>query len=111
MVNHQTEHSPQKRRSIFNRLFNLPEDSLMKWSPFVLFLSVLGLLYIYNSHLTEKRIRKINTMETEIEKKRWEYITIKSELMNKSKLSEMEKLVSQELNKSSHPPIKINSKE
>ena len=108
MKNKPTEQSKTKRLSIFNRLFNLPEDRLLKWLPFVLFLSFLGLIYIYNSHLAEKRIRQINTMETEIEKKRWEYVTIKSELMNKSKLSEMELLVSDDLEKSPHPPIKIN---
>ena len=109
MKNKPTEPSKTKRPSIFNRLFNLPEDQLLKWLPFVLFLSIIGLIYIYNSHLAEKRIRQINTMETEIEKKRWEYVTIKSELMNKSKLSEMELLVSDDLEKSPHPPVKIST--
>ena len=107
MKNETSQPIKTKRPSILNRLFNLPEDRLVQWLPFVLFLSILALVYIYNSHLAEKRIRQINTTEIEIEKKRWEYVTIKSELMNKSKLSEMENLVSDELEKSPHPPIKI----
>jgi hypothetical protein len=61
--------------------------------PFILFLSGLALIYIANSHLAEKKIRRINKLGREIKELKWEYLNVKSELMFRSKMSEVSKAV------------------
>lgn len=79
--------------------------------PFLLFLAVLALVYIANSHLAEKKVRRINKLSKEIKELKWEYLSVKSELMFRSKLSEVSKAVEplglQELNA---PPQRIEVK-
>jgi hypothetical protein len=76
--------------------------------PFILFLAGLALIYIANSHLAEKKIRRINQLGREIKELKWEYLNVKSELMFRSKMSEVSKAVAptglKELNS---PPQKI----
>lgn len=61
--------------------------------PFFLFLTVLAVLYIYNGHYTDKLILKINTTEKEIKELEYEYKTIKSDVIFRSKASELIKAV------------------
>ncbi|PSL33135.1 FtsL-like putative cell division protein [Chitinophaga ginsengisoli] len=61
--------------------------------PFIGFLSLLALIYIANSHLAEKKIRRINKLGKEIKELKWEYLNVKSELMFRSKMSEVGKAV------------------
>jgi hypothetical protein len=61
--------------------------------PFILFLSLLALIYIANSHMAEKKIRRINQLGREIKELKWEYLNVKSELMFRSKMSEVSKAV------------------
>ncbi len=61
--------------------------------PFFLFLSVLAVLYIYNGHHADKLIRKISTSEKNIKELEYEFKTIKSEVIYRSKASEMIKAV------------------
>ena len=79
--------------------------------PFILFLAVLALIYIANSHLAEKKVRRINKLGREIKELKWEYLNVKSELMFRSKMSEVSKAVEplglKELNS---PPQKIELK-
>jgi hypothetical protein len=76
--------------------------------PFILFLSALALLYIANSHLAEKKIRRINKLGREIKELKWEYINVKSELMFRSKMSEVSKSVEPlGLKQLNAPPQKI----
>ncbi len=76
--------------------------------PFILFLSAMALLYIANSHLAEKKIRRINKLGREIKELKWEYINVKSELMFRSKMSEVRKSVEPlGLNQLNAPPQKI----
>nr|WP_307735049.1 FtsL-like putative cell division protein [Chitinophaga nivalis] len=80
--------------------------------PFIGFLSVLALIYIANSHLAEKKIRRINKLGKEIKELKWEYINVKSELMFRSKMSEVSKSVEPlGLKQLSSPPQKIILKE
>ncbi len=58
---------------------------------FFIFLAVLGLIYISNSHLAMKRVRKINRMTEVIKQKRWYYIQGLSDVMQKKKLSRVKK--------------------
>jgi hypothetical protein len=76
--------------------------------PFILFLSALALVYIANSHLAEKKIRNINKLGREIKELKWEYLNVKSELMFRSKMSEVSKSVeTMGLKPLSSPPQKI----
>ncbi|MGN7721031.1 FtsL-like putative cell division protein [Chitinophaga sp. 22620] len=80
--------------------------------PFLLFLAVIALVYIANSHLAEKKVRRINKLSREIKELKWEYLSVKSELMFRSKLSEVSKAVEPlGLKELSTPPQRIEVKE
>jgi len=55
-----------------------------------LFLAFLAILYIANGHLADKTIRKINATQKELKELQFEYKTIKSELMRRSRAIEIE---------------------
>ena len=61
--------------------------------PFFLFLAVLAVLYIYNGHHADKLTRKISATEKHIKELEYEYKTIKSEVIFRSKASELVKAV------------------
>lgn len=61
--------------------------------PFFLFLAVLAVLYIYNGHHADKLTRKIGATEKHIKELEYEYKTIKSEVIFRSKASELIKAV------------------
>lgn len=61
--------------------------------PFFLFLTLLAVLYIYNGHYTDKQILKIGTTEKKIRELEFEYKTVKSEVIFRSKASELIKAV------------------
>ena len=80
----------------------------VKYLPKILFVMVLGLLYISNTHYAEKTVRKINTVQAEVEDLRADYTTLKSDLMFASKQSEVAKKVKVfGLEESLTPPHKI----
>jgi hypothetical protein len=82
---------PGSLRMEWKRLLNY------KWVaqniPFFLFLAVLAVLYIYNGHHADKLTRKISTTEKHIKELEYEYKTIKSEVIFRSKASELVKAV------------------
>ncbi len=61
--------------------------------PFFLFLTALAVLYIYNGHYTDKLILKINTTEKKIKELEYEYKTVKSDVIFRSKASELIKAI------------------
>lgn len=61
--------------------------------PFFLFLTFLAVLYIYNGHYTDKLVLKINTTEKQIKELEYEYKTVKSDVIFRSKASELIKAV------------------
>ncbi|MBC7534570.1 MAG: hypothetical protein H7258_02620 [Ferruginibacter sp.] len=61
--------------------------------PFFLFLAGIAVLYIYNGHYADKLIRKISTSEKNIKELEYEYKEIKSEVIFRSKASELVKAV------------------
>jgi len=61
--------------------------------PFFLFLASLAVLYIYNGHYADKITRKIGVTEKHIKELEYEYKTIKSEVIFRSKASELAKAV------------------
>jgi hypothetical protein len=56
---------------------------------FFVFLTVLAVIYIYNGHYADKTARDINTVEKELKEYQYEYKTLKSEVMFRSKQSEL----------------------
>lgn len=68
-------------------------QSLVRQVPFFLFLAALAVLYIYNGHYADKTIRNINGTAKEVKELQYEYKTVKSEVMYKSKQSELAKAV------------------
>ncbi|WP_235296182.1 FtsL-like putative cell division protein [Portibacter marinus] len=75
--------SKHKRR----KLFGLP--SIAKNMSYVMFIGLLGLVYIFNSHYAEGNLRKTKKLENKIREAKWEYMSIKSDIMQKSTRSEI----------------------
>ncbi|MFN8153932.1 MAG: FtsL-like putative cell division protein [Bacteroidia bacterium] len=63
--------------------------AVMSFMPFLMFLFLLAIVYIGNSYYAEKTIRDIDRTEKEIRELRSEFITARSELMYRSKLTEV----------------------
>jgi hypothetical protein len=80
----------------------------VQYLPKILFVMLLSLLYISNTHHAEKTVRKIDHVQTEVEDLRADYTTLKSDLMFASKQSEVARRVKAiGLKESSNPPTKI----
>lgn len=76
--------------------------------PFIIFLMILGVLYISNMFRVERTKRQIDNLEEELRELRYEYITSRSKLMFKSKPSEVAvKLEETGIHESMVPPRKI----
>ena len=61
--------------------------------PFFLFLSALAVIYIYNGHHADKLVRKIAESERNIKELEYEYKSVKSEVIFRSKASELARAV------------------
>jgi hypothetical protein len=86
----------------------LSSDGMINLLPYIFFLTFLALLYIANGYYAENKIRDINSLGNELKELRSEYITTKSELMFKSKQSEVAKTLSPYgIKESVVPPKKI----
>lgn len=80
----------------------------VRYLPQVLFIMGLVLFYIGNSHYAERKIRKIDKLQVEVEDLRADYTTLKAELMLAGKQSEVAKKVKKMgLVESKNPPHKI----
>src|SRR5580658_10280374 len=66
---------------------------LVKNIPFFLFLTVLAVIYIYNGHYADKVVRNISRTSNELKELQYEYKTLKSEVMFRSKQSELARAV------------------
>ncbi|MDO6435491.1 FtsL-like putative cell division protein [Flavitalea sp. BT771] len=66
---------------------------IMKNITFFLFLAALAVVYIYNGHYADKIVRDINRTNKELKELQYEYKTLKSEVMFRSKQSELAKAV------------------
>ncbi len=64
---------------------------IVKNIPFFLFMAGLAVLYIANGHMADNRIRKINDTARKLKDLQYEYKTLKSEMMFRSRESEMVK--------------------
>ena len=85
------EEQPISQKMDWRRLFNY--QWVVKNIPFFLFLAMLAVLYIYNGHYADKLTRKISVTEKHIKELEYEYKTVKSEVIFRSKASELIKAV------------------
>jgi len=84
------------------------KDQVVKLMPFILFLSVLILFYIANSYVAERTVRNIDKIKKEMKENRAEFISVKSEMMFRSKQSEVAKAAAPlQLKEATDPPRKI----
>lgn len=101
--------------NFFTQLFTrgiLDSEAATKGLPFVLFLALLGMVYIANRHLAEKTIRDIDKVGKEVKELSWDYKTTKAELAFKSTLTQVAKRADTlGVKESVQPPIKIRAKE
>jgi hypothetical protein len=80
--------------------------------PFLLFLVLLGMIYIWNMHLAEKTTREIDKTQKEVKELSWDYKTTKADLAYKSTLSEVAKRVDTlGVKESIDPPQKLKAEQ
>lgn len=84
----------------------------IRYIPYILFITGLGIFYIGNIHYADKNIRRLEQLKHEVNDMRSEYTTLNADYMYKSKQSEVaRKVESLELYESTVPPYKIIVKE
>ena len=78
---------------------------------FVVAIVFIGVIEIFNTHLAVRLNRGINKKQETIKELRWEYMTVKTEMNQKSKQSELQKTLEPTGLKSlQEPPKKIEVK-
>ncbi|HRH57204.1 MAG TPA: FtsL-like putative cell division protein [Chitinophagales bacterium] len=78
---------------------------------FVVAIVFIGVIEIFNTHLAVRLNRGINKKQETIKELRWEYMTVKTEMNQKSKQSELQKALEPTGLKSlQEPPKKIEVK-
>lgn len=76
--------------------------------PRMLFVFVLALIYISNTHYADKATREVNRLQSEVEDLRADYTTLKADVMYASKQSEVARRVKAlGLEESMVPPFKV----
>lgn len=84
----------------------------VEYFPYILYVSIVALFYIANSHYADNTVRDIAKMKTEVEDLRADYTTLKSDYMFASKQSEVAKNVEpMGLFESAEPPYAIEIKD
>lgn len=105
----------QREESQVGRVFRslldgsiLTKEQVVKLLPFILFLALLGVLYIANAYYAEKTIRQTNKTMKEIKELENGFLSSKSELMMVSKQSEVARMLdSTGVRESLIPPRKV----
>ncbi|MGF7037956.1 FtsL-like putative cell division protein [Mucilaginibacter lappiensis] len=111
------EEKPAKEISdnFFTQLFSkgiLSTEKATSALPFVMYVALLGMIYIGNMHLAEKTIRDIDNITKEVKERGWDYKTAKAEMAFKSTLTEVAKRADTlGVRQSVEPPQKITVKE
>lgn len=85
----------------------LTRQAVIRQLPFILFLALLGVLYISNRYNAMRITRQVNEMQAEIRELRAHSITIAAELMNMSRQSQVARMVQEkglDLKESVTPP-------
>lgn len=112
------EEKPQKKELPDNFLTRfltkgiISTDDATRALPFILYVALLGMIYIANRHLSENNIRELDKVGKEVKELSWEYKSTKADLAFKSTLTEVAKRADTlGLRESNEPPQKITVKE
>lgn len=73
----------------YTALGSISADWIFKNLAFFIFLGMLTLVYIANTHYSEKKVKEIQQLEAELKRYRWQYMALKSEVMYNTKQSEI----------------------
>lgn len=94
-IDEQKEQTESKRMSVRGLIDGslLTREAVIKQLPYIIFLTLLILIYIGNRYHAEKVVRKTVELQNEVRELRSEAITTSAELMFISKQSEVTKLV------------------
>ena len=100
-VKQQPEEKPEpaaegSTTAFFRKLFTdgvVSKEAATEMLPFLIFLCVLVMVYIGNTHMAETNIRKIDKLNKEVMELGWEFKSLKADLMFKSKITEVAKKV------------------
>lgn len=117
--NIENEMTPKEESKVFSSFIRKTEDAanqdhqkLFSAIPFILFLVLLAIIQIANKHNAENKIRMIEHTQMELKELRWQYMSTKSELMQKSRQTEIAKILEPTgLYELRTPPQKITIKE
>jgi hypothetical protein len=83
---------------------------LVKHVPFVVFIAMLGVLYIANGHMADNTIRNIGKASYHLKQLQYQYKTIQAEIIFRSKESEMVKAVAPlGVKRLTEPPVVLKS--
>jgi hypothetical protein len=77
-----------------NKVFGLIRYQwIIRNLPYFLFLALLAVIYIYNGHYADRVVRDIGKTGRELQELQYEFKSLKSEVMFRSKQSELAKAV------------------
>ncbi len=103
---------PKKKVNWSRRIFNIIGGEFLanRWNVrqinFILFLAILGVIYIANSYYAESIARQIDRVTRDLKELQFEYISSKSQVMQHSKQSELTRKLSSTGLKESVTPVK-----
>ncbi len=83
----ETQRFTETVRKIADYDFKINPNVLRQQTPFILYLVIWVVLFIYSSHRAEKLIRETDKLTKEVKDLRSEYVSVSSELMRSSKQS------------------------
>jgi len=69
------------------------KEDIQKYLPFVLYCTLLAFIYISNRMYAEKRVRYANELQNDVKNAQADYYTVKSEMENITKPTEIAKRV------------------
>lgn len=86
--------------------------AILKNTGFILLITLLGIVYIFNTHNAEGKLREIASLKKEVEDAKSKYQEVKSDINFKSTETELAKLLEEKgLKKNLKAPILIVSEE
>lgn len=107
------EQKPIKKNGRFVLAFNevlggdLLSTGTFKFLRFLLFIAFLAFFYIANNYYAENNIREINKLRKELKELRYEYINVKTKLLQIEKQSQIAKTLEKSGIKKNNQPVKI----
>lgn len=88
----------------------LANERMMRLFPFAMFLTFLSLITIYSAHSADRKVHRINQLESEVDELESEHFDTKARLMQLGLESRVEERATQlGLQTAEHPPIKLNA--